>query len=126
MFNIYSINFIRQNEWKKLLVVSDTSITFLTGEFLYKLCEENVARFLRHVSFESSAGFLYSKGIFKGGSVFECESKVDPEGESSDEEYFLKHPAEGANHTPMMTVTQGEDEELEYLMNKITEYNSRN
>jgi len=109
-----------------LLVVSDTSITFLTGEFLLKLCKENVVRFLRHVSFESSAGFLYSKGIFKGGCDFECDDEVDPEGESSDEEYFLAHPAEPTNPiTPVMPETLEEADELEYLMKKITDYNSR-
>ena len=77
------------------------------------------------MSFESSAGFLYSKGIFKGGCAFECEGEVDPEGESSDEEYFLKHPAKLADHTPMIPETQEEADELEYLMKKITEYNSR-
>lgn len=109
-------------------MVPDTSISFLTGELMLNLCKGNVSRFLRHVSFESSAGFLYSKGIFKGGSAFECKESVDPAGESSDEEYFLANPppSEPTSHTPMMPETQEEADELEYLMNKITEYNSQN
>lgn len=113
------------DNWKKLLVVSDTSISFLTGEFLLNLCKDNLARLLRHVGFESAAGFLYSKGILKGGPVFDCESKIDPEGDSSDEEFFLNNPAEPAGHTPLIPETQEEADELEYLMNKITEYNSK-
>lgn len=111
-------------DWKKLLIVSDTSITFLTGEFLLKLCKENVARFLRHVSFESAAGFLFSKGIFKGG-VFEAETPIDPNGESSDEEYFNSNPEEPTNHTPLIPETEEEVRELEYLMKKISEYNAK-
>ena len=93
----------------------------MTGEFLLKLCKGNVSRFLRHFSFESSAGFLYSKGIFKGG-----DCSFDSEVESSDEEYFLIHPAESKSNdiTPMIPKSQEEYEELEHLMKKITEFNS--
>lgn len=101
------------------MVVSDTSITFLTGEFLLKLCKGNVARLLRHVSFESAAGFLYSKGLFKG-----AEKPIDPEGDSSDEEFFNSHSVE-PNHTPLVPETEEEEQELEYLMKRISEYNSK-
>lgn len=104
--------------------MADTSITFLTGEFLLKLCKENVTRFLRHVSFESAAGYLFSKGIFKGG-VFKAESPIDPNGESSDEEYFNSNPEEPKNHTSLIPETEEEEQELEYLMKKISEYNAK-
>ena len=91
---------------------------------MLKLCKENVSRFLKHVSFESAAGFLYSKEIFKGG-VFEAETPVDPNGESSDEEYFNSHPIEVNNHVPLIPETEEEEQELEYLMKKISEYNSK-
>jgi hypothetical protein len=80
---------------------------------------------LRHVSFESAAGFLYSKGIFKGG-VFEADVPIDPNGESSDEDYFNSNPVESSsNHTPILPETEEEEKELEYLMNKISDYNAK-
>lgn len=113
------------NDCKKLLVVSDTSVTFLTGEFLLKLCKENVTRFLRHVSFESAAGFLFSKGIFKGG-FFEAETTINPYWESSDEEYFNSTPPEEpTNHTPLIPENENDEQELEYLMKKISDYNAK-
>lgn len=91
---------------------------------MLKLCQDNISRFLRHLSFESAAGFLYSKEIFKGG-IFEAEIPVDPCGESSDEEYFNSHPLEVTNNVPSIPETEEEEQELECLMKKISEYNSK-
>ncbi len=81
---------------------------------------------MRHVSFESAAGFLHSKGLFKDG-VFEAgTSSVDPNGESSDEEFFNSNPVVPSdNHTPLVPETEEDFQELEYLMKRISEYNAK-
>lgn len=117
--------------WKKLLMVSDTSISFLTGEFLLLLCKGNVERFLGHVGFESAAGFLYSKGLLSNENKLKPIEKSEIESSiSSDEEYFKSHPdhlkLESKDHTPNVPETEEEIEELEYLMKRISDYNSRN
>ncbi len=117
---VNNLDFIKQ--WKILLLSSDTSISFLTGEFLYSLCEGNANRLIRHVGFETLAGYFYSKGILKGRDL---ESNIVIEGDSSDEEYFKDHPIEEMEHTPLIPESEEEALELEYLMQKITEYNSK-
>lgn len=112
-------------EWKELLVASDTSISFLTGELLFNLCKGNIKRLIRHVGFESAAGYLYSKGILKDGVVDEGSQGLAVNEESSDEEYFKANPPQPANHTPLVPETEEDAQELEYLMDKITEYNSK-
>lgn len=105
---------------------TDTSVSFLIGELLLGLCKGNVSRLIRHLGLGSCAGYLYRKGLFKDGSVC-SEDVLDPSGESSDEEYFLSHPLTIADdeHTPFVPETEEEEQELEYLMQKITEYNSK-
>lgn len=104
---------------------SDSSISFLIGELLYKLCKEDAQRLTSHIGFESLAGYFYSKGILKGGVHLESSS-VSLEGDSSDEEYFRDHPVERSkDETPIIPETEEEARELEYLMQKITEYNSK-
>lgn len=102
----------------------DISITFLTGEFLLKLCKGNVSRFIRHVGFESSAGYLHTKGLLKGGAV-NVNSRIDLEGDSSDEEYFALNPLEPTNQSPLEAENEEEAAELEYLMKRISQYNER-
>ena len=117
-------------------MVSDTSISFLTGEFLLRLCKGNVERFLGHVGFESAAGFLYSKGLLSNENKVNysihksIDTDIDTESSiSSDEEYFKYHPdhlkLESKDHTPIVPETEEEIEELEYLMKRISDYNSR-
>ena len=104
---------------------TDTSVSFLTGELLLNICKDNVPRFTRHLGFESCAGYLYRKGLLKNGAL-PSEEVIDPNGESSDEEYFLANPQVlTSNHTPLIPETEEEERELEYLMNKISDYNSK-
>lgn len=107
-----------------MLQSSDTNISFLTGEFLLKLCKDRVARFNRHLGFECTAGYLYSKGLLKEAK--RTNDEIEELGSSTDEEYFLNNPSEPVKHTPDFPENEEESNELEYLMKKISDFNERN
>ena len=109
--------------WKRLLLDLNTNISFLCGELLYKMCKGNTVRLTRHIGFESLAGYFYSKGILNEETIV---GVGQPESLSSDEEYFHENPEEeAANNGSLIPETEEEEAELEYLMQKITEYNAR-
>ncbi|TEB19381.1 hypothetical protein C9890_0222 [Perkinsus sp. BL_2016] len=84
------------------------------------MCKGNTVRLTRHIGFESLAGYFYSKGILKEETIVGVESL------SSDEEYFHENPEEEVtNNGSLIPETEEEEAELEYLMQKITEYNAR-
>lgn len=91
------------------------------------MCKEKATRLIRHVGFESLAGYFYSKGMLRGNeSPIEDEIIAEESTSiSSDEEYFNKFPEELKENTALIPETEEEVKELEYLMKRITEYNSK-
>lgn len=109
-----------------MLLSPDTNISFLTGEFLLKLCKDRVSRLNRHLGFECTAGFLYSKGLVKVDAPQGIKGGVEELGSSSDEEFFLTHSPDPVEHTPLYPEDEEDSKELEYLMKRISDYNARN
>lgn len=115
-------------DMRSFLLDCDTSISFLTGELLYKLCDENVKRFVCHVGFEMTAGFLHAKGLLNA-EIDEERYEHEPDMLlSSDEEYFqTNNPLESTNGllSKALPQTPEEEQELTFLMQKISDYNEK-
>jgi hypothetical protein len=104
---------------KEFMSHPDSNLSLSCGEFLFFLCKSQVSRLIAHLGFGACAGFLHMK------SLLHNEDQPRFHELSSDEEYFMAHPAVSELPTVPLPETEDEIKEYEELMAKISEFNSR-
>ncbi|XP_018621203.1 chaperone Ric-8A isoform X2 [Scleropages formosus] len=56
-----------RNKLVRLMTHIDTDVKHCAAEFLFVLCKENVARFIKYTGYGNAAGLLAARGLMRGG-----------------------------------------------------------
>lgn len=121
-----------RNKLCKLFTHHIVEVKSLSAEFLFILCKENTARFIKYTGYGNAAGLLAQKGLMAGSSN---HSAYSSESENSDTEDYLRlkenvNPVTGKWEYPESNVMdEMTEEQKEYLatdlINKIDKLHRR-
>ncbi|XP_074534726.1 chaperone Ric-8A [Halichoeres trimaculatus] len=78
-----------RNKLVRLMTNIDTDVKDCAAEFLFVLCKESVARFIKYTGYGNAAGLLAARGLLRGGR----DSGVYSEDEDSETEEYREAKA---------------------------------
>ncbi|KAJ8343251.1 hypothetical protein SKAU_G00305800 [Synaphobranchus kaupii] len=81
-----------RNKLVRLMTHIDTDVKHCAAEFLFVLCKESVARFIKYTGYGNAAGLLAARGLMRGGRDPGLYSEDD---DSDTEEYREAKPHRG-------------------------------
>lgn len=108
-----------RNKLVRLMTHIDTDVKDCAAEFLFVLCKESVARFIKYTGYGNAAGLLAARGLLRGGR----DSGIYSEDEDSETEEYKEFKArinpvtgvvEDERPDPMEGMTE-EQKELEAM-----------
>lgn len=78
-----------RNKLVRLMTHIDTDVKDCAAEFLFVLCKESVARFIKYTGYGNAAGLLAARGLLRGGR----DSGIYSEDEDSETEEYKEFKA---------------------------------